>query len=541
MSKGNNLIVFSLDTDLTELIEKIKIITSSNLLLLSTHHLFELEKKEIKNSTHSTILFLNFSELLAEEDMVFCDEEADNIIIRKYGSRHGHLRDYFKYIKRIKNEIVSKRIINKFCISEGIILNNTLGIDKEAWLASGIKISYQPKKQKEEDKEEDKKKLLSYLSALKRRIRIPFIGSALSSDNPVSIIENTETKEKYLIMGSTERISQFFSRNTTIKSLSLYDKFLFNILLAIHARFYRTSYITKYPNRLFRIIIYLFLQRKYNEVDFISGIHGHRHLFYIASKIMGSDYYCIQDGYLPNNYTSCFYRYNTEVSGYLTWDNISGGTFALHNIPYKVSSIIEKKELKKIDRNTIDVKNILVLCSGAGDWTALKNRSDEDYMFEIFIDVAMQLPNVNVIYRPHPLWIYPEHQGVTSIKRLEEYTNKVKLRNLLMSQNVQKEGNEAFRKGNLSIKSISIKDEINRADIVFGDHSQTMVNAGSNGKMFASVNATRRRSFFDSINQFGFYCFKSSNEIVQFIKDIKVNSQIILSHNKAVEKYNNAT
>src|SRR5690606_30958515 len=111
---------------------------------------------------------------------------------------------------------------------------------------------------------------------------------------------------------------------------------------------------------------------------------------------------------------------------------------------------------------------IVVLTSGANDSTALKNRCDEDRMFEFFMDFARKRPEIEVCYRPHPLWAHPEHQGINSIERLFHYVDRHGPKNLSVSIDAMMEGKNFKQDGNISRQSKSISKEIAEAELVVG-------------------------------------------------------------------------
>ena len=286
------------------------------------------------------------------------------------------------------------------------------------------------------------------------------------------------------------------------------------------------------------ISIFKFLYRQYRTIPIVSTIHEYTNYLPLLSRYLRVPLYCIQDGYLPDNYSSKYLNYRTDVDTYLVWDILSQRIFKKHKLKSKKSSIFSSTKLSLIPEEPKNVKNILVITSGAGDWTALKNRSDEDRMLEIFIEVAKALPKVNIIYRPHPLWAHPTHQGVNSIQRVFHYINSLNISNLVISTGALKESYDFKNDQKLSRNSKSIENEINTADLIFGDHSQAIINAARRGKMIGSINVSNGRSLFESYNQLGFPNLKSSKEIIRFIRDMGGSSDISIAYNKSVANYN---
>ena len=219
-------------------------------------------------------------------------------------------------------------------------------------------------------------------------------------------------------------------------------------------------------------------------------------------------------------------------------DNLSRGIFERHNLQYEVWPYFKSTRLPVIKEKTFKVKNVVMLTSGAGDWTALKNRSDEDLAFIALVDVARRLPQVKITYRPHPAWISPKHQGVNSIKRLISYAEELGLENFVVSNGALKEGARCLQNQQYHIGPTTITDEINGADIVFGDHSQAMLTAAKKGKIIASVSSARRCVFFSDYTNLGFPILRSGDEIINFVKSLETSTKTVENYNRAVNLYN---
>ena len=184
-----------------------------------------------------------------------------------------------------------------------------------------------------------------------------------------------------------------------------------------------------------------------------------------------------------------------------------------------------------------EIQTILVATSGPGDWTAQKNRSDEDLMLEAFVEIARRFPDIDIIYRCHPTWIHPEHNGVNSIKRVEEYLNNTGLKNIHLSSNIPTEKLGDFK---LSFPRSSLEEDLKKADIVFGEHSVSMLDGGFKQLPFASVNLTNRRNLFCGISDMGFPHCTSVDDIENVIKSYGTEKFKEL-YSEAVKKYNTMT
>ena len=184
------------------------------------------------------------------------------------------------------------------------------------------------------------------------------------------------------------------------------------------------------------------------------------------------------------------------------------------------------------------LKKVLCVASGAGDWTALKNRSDEDKMIYAFGKIASMFPDVQFIYRCHPVWIHPLHQGVNSINRAAEYISNLNLPNFKISCNIPDANVDG--KFVLSFKRSSFEDDLKDVDLVFGEHSISMIDAAFKNILFASCNVTGRRDFFAGVTKLGFPHCESIEEISQLLLNI-TTPDFRASYIKAVENYNSMT
>ena len=184
------------------------------------------------------------------------------------------------------------------------------------------------------------------------------------------------------------------------------------------------------------------------------------------------------------------------------------------------------------------VKKILCVASGAGDWTAVKNRSDEDKMIWAFGKIAKMNPDIEIVYRCHPVWIHPLHQGVNSINRAAEYISWLNLPNFKLSGHIP----NAIQDGKfcLSYKRSSFEEDLNGVDIVFGEHSIAMIDAAFKSILFSSCNITGHRNYFEDITRLGFPHSESVGDIQSLINKIG-SDEFIMEYNRAVDNYNQMT
>ena len=184
------------------------------------------------------------------------------------------------------------------------------------------------------------------------------------------------------------------------------------------------------------------------------------------------------------------------------------------------------------------VKKILCVASGAGDWTAVKCRSDEDRMLQTFGRIARQFPDIEFVYRCHPVWINPDFQGVNSINRAAEYISWLDLPNLRISSNIPNANEDG--KFRFSYKRSSFEEDLNGVDIVFGEHSISQIDAAFKNILFCSVNVTGRRDLFAGITEMGFPHCESEEEIAQLLTNLTTDT-FKKSYEQAIDNYNKMT
>ena len=211
--------------------------------------------------------------------------------------------------------------------------------------------------------------------------------------------------------------------------------------------------------------------------------------------------------------------------------------FKNQHLPYELIPFRKKIYLPKPNFPN-QVKSILVIASGSGDWTALKNRSDDDIMVDAIVQMAKKFPTIQFTYRCHPTWVHPQNVGVNAINRVRDYFEWIDLPNLKLSGNIppMKNGNE-FK---YSFSRTSLEADLENTDFVIGEHSISMIDGAFKKIPFFSVNLTKRRNFFEGLNNLGFPFCSSVREIEDMIRNISSES-FRVSFLKAIDNYNKMT
>lgn len=497
----DNIVVISQNVKLESLSMLRDFIKSgSETLVFSTQLIFENEAEIIEKALDSKCTFKNFSDFMTDADFQKCDEDA-------YQGTAVGLSTYYDKIKEIKNQNVVERILKTFNCTNKIIVCDDLGLDKDVWLSKGFRRIECEYYHTQADQVESKCSFISRLLNV-LRIIVSIILSVYRTPKHIAI----KNGRKFIFYGSLNRIG--YRLNLDFKAASNIQS-VCDVISVVLGKVFR--YAPK------------------SSVVRMSTLHERGIAFFKDDKNLNLK--LIQDGYLPPNYSSKYLLFNGANIEYYTWDVEGGRTFEYHNLPHRVIPFRNKLYLPK-PYYPETVKKVLCVASGAGDWTAVKNRSDEDKMIYAFGKVAALFPEIEFIYRCHPVWIHPMHQGVNSINRAAEYIHWLNLPNLKISSNIPNANEEG--KFRLSYKRSSFEEDLKDVDIVFGEHSISMIDAAFKNILFCSVNVTGRRDFFQGITQMGFPHCESIEEIVSLLNSL-TKQGFKTNYEKAIANYNEMT
>lgn len=475
-------IVFSQNLKLESLRNLNKVIEKyDSIVFLTTHYLFDYERKKIDYIIGKRAAYYSFIDFISIQEMRRCDVDA-------YLLKPDDITQYDSYIKELKNKIILSHFESAIQPDIKIIMSDDLGIDKEIWLKNGYtyyegRYYYYAKKNLIDSIHQ--KITTFFTKRLKCVYKNVYVGYC--------------SGKKYIFIGKMNRVRHH---------------------IGIEFKYSETDAINIANNKY---------EEKKNTI-YLTSIHES----YLVNVPEDDKYavYQIQDGYIPPVY-SYSYRFIPNNHIYLAWDIMGEKVFKSQNIPVMLMPFRKKIYMPKT-KNIGTVKKVVIVASGAGDWTAMKNRSDEDYMVDAFVKVAALLHEVTFLYRCHPTWIHPNHQGVNSINRVAEYFSQAGNDNIMLSSNIP---HATLNNFSLTYSRSSLAEDIKGADIVFGDHSVSMIDAAMEGTIFASINVMRRENLFRSMTELGFPCCKSVEEIVEFIESIN-NGSYKEKYDCAIDSYN---
>lgn len=494
----DNVVLISQNVKLSSL-DKLKSVLAgeTELTVLSTQFLFENERELIDNIFEINCKYLTFADLLNDQERENCDKNA--FCLEKQGQ---DVFAYYEDIKIQKNKLIVGKLLSRGTYKNKIIVCDDLGIYKPIWIEYGFvpvdcDYYYVPSVKKEG----------SAVKLIKKALRFLYVPCfRIKSEFETKIFVAYKDGVKYLFYGALNRIG--YRLNLDFKPASKIE----NIL-----------YILNNAGIVWK-----------NNTIRLSSFHEGYHVINDKAQL---NVKLIQDGYLPPNYSSKYLHFYGNHTEFYAWDRIGCNTFIYHNLPHRIIPFRKKLFIP----NPVfpsKVKKVLCVASGAGDWTAIKNRSDEDMMIWVFGKIAKMFPNIEFVYRCHPVWIHPMHQGVNSINRAAEYINWLNLPNYRLSGHIP----NAMQDGNfcLSFKRSSFEEDLEDVDIVFGEHSIAMIDAAFKTKLFCSCNVTGHRDFFEDITKLGFPHCESIDEIAALIRSIG-STEFVESYSRAIENYNQMT
>ena len=467
-------------------------------VIVSTQHLFPFERDKIDEAFRN-VEYREFAELLTDREMEKCDIDA-------FEGFHVNVLAYYAEIKQRKNQLIVDKINEQYHPAGKYLVCSDLGVDKDVWINNGYKeFAAEYYYTREESSQKDVPTQKSIVSAVKGMLA----NKKAWSKKP--IYSAKIDGKKYVFFGEMPRIEYRLHGDFTLDQKENKRYFI---------DFYSSHLLKKT------------LPRK-NVVRFSTLHESVRWQF---PSVGSYPLYIAQDGYLPPNYSSRYLYFVPKNVTYYAWDKLGMELFENQHLNVELIPIRKKLYMPEPAFHS-HIKKVLIVASGAGDWTALKNRSDDDRLVELFGEIAKQFPDVQFVFRCHPTWIHPEHQGVNSINRVIEYYRSLGIDNIRTSENIPVSSVNNFR---FSYSRNSLEEDLRDTDVVFGEHSVSMIDAAFKQIPFASVNVTGRRDFFCGMTDLGFPHCESIQEVADFLNNIS-NVALQERYLDAVKEYNKMT
>ncbi len=487
--------------------------------ILTPHWLFPAERECLEQGSAVACHYRTFHDLLEVADMERCDEEADRQVAARAARREDRITEYYATLTRLKNRRLAERIGGEFEVQGGAVLCGDLGIDVAVWREFGLA-----------DRAPSKPTRPRPLRSRIRRL--------LTQPMPWHYLE--WEGQRWLLLGPPERVGQYFDRSVvTLRPVGRAAAIWLNLQLVMARRLKPDS---RWALALLRPANGLWRIWRCPVTRLAAAVHEHNAAVAFLAAALKLECVNLQDSFLPSYYPSCYLRYRPAVREYLVWDRFSQGIFDRHGLASRIWPAYRSWEFPAIDPAAWSpVRRVVYLASGAGDWTALKNRSDEDLVLALLIEAARSRPEVDIRYRPHPLWLHPEHQGLDSIRRAVDLVESLALPNLHVSQGARSDGQGFANTGNLSAVGSSVDEDIAWADLVLGEHSQTLLVAAQRGKVIAGINVSRHPPYFGDYVRVGFPLVRTAGDLLALLARLAAPAEaraFLAGYNDAIRRHN---
>ncbi len=464
----NVLYVLNQNVDLKSLCEDINFKKYNTILILSTCLLFDNEIEYIKiNINYKIIEFKIFSDYIDDKEMELCDINSSNTF-------NIHTFDVLKFMNKsmlYKNIIVRKRVLAKNKIYNTHCLKG-LGIASEVWQSEFINLS----------SVNSKIVYHNFLSNIFKKI--------LSKITRKIYVEHIiYDKKKYLFTVDANRLK---IKNDAIRTKRVYNYFLFSLLLKLGSL----------------------------KVDyFASTIHNYNKRVSNILLSLNKKHYIFIDGNNPSNMPRTYLDIFSKNCVFVVKDFIDKKWFEKFGLKILSKLPLSKDELM-IETSFKKINDILLILGHAGDWSSLINRSDTDISVREFANLAKKFPYLRFTIRTHPAMVHPSHEGINSIKRIEQYVKFLKLKNLTISNN-------------------TLDKDIKENDLFLSEYSNAFIDCLKKGKLGLIINFTNRRSFMTDYAELEFEYLDSPKKLPSKINEyIENQNAFIVKQNKAVFEYN---
>lgn len=372
------LFVLNSDSNLLQVFELLNLKKCNNILVLTTHKMYENEIEYFKILGDYKFIFYTFSDFLNDTIM----ETIDYMALQHIGRHLFDFRLYMDQIVKYKNKEVIDQINKKYDINS-VISDDGLGIDYNVFASQyqTIPVEYF-----------GKRKCINFKKNIIIKI-IEKINSILTNKLEINIFEFKNMK--YIFYGNIGRLK--------LRSIKSFQKFV-NIMY----------------------LSYLGIKK---STTICTTIHEYnRRLFKYFERI-----YVFTDGFFPSNYPESYLNMFDDNVVFVPDTFVNKKWFRLFGRATRPIFNFQRKVLfKKVE--TESITSVLLVLNHAGDWTSFINRSDTDLLVSAFGNLAKKFSSMKFTIRPHPTMIHSEHEGINSINRITEYVKYLNLKNLKISK-----------------------------------------------------------------------------------------------------------
>lgn len=479
------IVIFSQNTNLSEVIGLLNSSTSENShLVITSHMLFDFEKDAIKKNTNREIDFKCFGDF-TDTAFSICDEQAYINSKRWLNFLSIYQRKYIDSLIFWKNKLIHEKIQKM-----NGDLNYHVFCNPYDQFNLGISYSYWSNEAQIHPTSDRRSKTFYTIKKISENaiffLPAYFSNAIKSVLIPRKMYMLVRDKKKYEILLSKKRVSK---------------------------------QITEISKTIYSLILLEFLKGR----TFISPLHQCATLLNISPLIDRRRYKIIQDAYRPTDYTPYYFVRSYHSVAYIPKYYFDKELFAnegFHCLPvmnYQDNGLLRVDSPQLRDRFT----NLTVVFSlnHAGDWTALISRSDTDILIQHASDLAKLFPNIKFVIRLHPTMNDERGEGPVSKTRVSNFLSGLDLENI-------------------EVSDLSLLEDIERGDLFMTEYSLSVLQALEKGKPAVFLNFTNRVNFVSELQDCGFPVFSKPDESINLLRN-PVQIDILLENSiKAIEVFN---
>lgn len=418
---------------------------SENVLLLTSHGLFDLERSALE---HPNLEVLNFTDLTDQELASKADKKAfeqNKDLIPMYSV---YVRKYKEDSIFYKNQLIYGKLdrtykkIHVFCGDRDL---HNLNISKRFWRTTGATFHTPDQMPPDDPMGIRIKKLTGNRSVAKLIYRIKaFI--------------NFNRKRKFIVVSDVNEEWYF----PTLKRVAIRE----NV---------EVKEVDIKPKNI------------PSNARLVVPLHSSHQLLNLHPFLDRKNVIILQDAFRPSVYPPYLFAYAFSGCEFIPRDEFDRRLFK------KVGDITEVDAPAFIrftkpfapPETGEEIKTLILSLNHAGDWTAEISRSDTDILIQKWMDMAARDHNRNWIIRLHPTMDSPDGEGANAMARIREVVEQSAI-------------------PSLSVSDVSLEEDWERGDMFVSEYSLSAIDALAKGKPVLFVNLTNRQSYMTDYVKLGF-------------------------------------
>lgn len=213
----------------------------------------------------------------------------------------------------------------------------------------------------------------------------------------------------------------------------------------------------------------------------------------------------IQDAFRPTSYPPYYYALSFYGSKLVPKSNIDKAFFENAGINcFPLNTLISNQLL--LEGDVSKKKNIKYVCltlNHSGNWSSLISRADTDGLIIAIAKVARKFEQISFIIRVHPNSDDLKGEG-------EGWKSRIRKQIQLMNHE------------NIEVSNLKLEEDWKRAQVFVSEYSLSAVDALKYGKLVCFLNFTGRRSFVRDLTDVGFMEAESINEFEELLSGMLI-------------------